>query len=164
VSTEQGAIHGGASWADALVIAAFPGEKVVLEPPSGSDRVFMLAAASASYIVIRGLVMDARNVRYEGVKVTWSAPDPTNSSHHIRIEDSEVLNAPGQGLLIEGHHSELLRLRVHGNGVSDFDHGIYITSPDNLVTAARYQNAGWGVHVYGGERGTPIGISCATTE
>ena len=151
VSTYQGAIQGGASWADALIISALPGDTVVLEPHSGSERVFTLAAASASYIVVRGIVMDARNVKYEGVKVTWSGVDPANSSHHIRIEDSEVLNSPGQGVLVDGHHNELLRLRVHGNGVSDFDHGIYITSRDNLVDGCEvYQNAGSGVHVYNG--------------
>jgi parallel beta-helix repeat protein len=152
VSTYDGPINGGESWADALTIAAFPGDTVVLEPPSRSHRVFTLAAASASYIVIRGLVMDARNVRYEGVKITWSGRFPANSSHHIRIEDSEVVNSPGQGLLIAGHHNEFLRLRVHANGVSDFDHGMYITSPDNLVDGCEiYQNAGWGVSVYNGE-------------
>ncbi len=152
VSSYDGPIRGGASWADALLIAAFPGDTVVLEPPSGSQRVFTLADARASYIVIRGLVLDARNVKYEGVKITWSGPDPANSSHHIRIEDSEVINAPGQGLLVAGHHNEFLRLRIHANGVSDFDHGIYITSPDNRVEGCEiYQNAGWGISVYNGE-------------
>ena len=152
VSTEDGAIRGGTSWANALVIAAFPGDTVVLEPPARSHRVLMLADARASYVVIRGLALDARNVKYEGVKITWTGSDPRNTSHHIRIEDSEIVNAPGQGLLVGGHHNELLRLRVHGNGVSDFDHGIYITSPDNLVDGCEvFQNAGWGVHVYNGE-------------
>ncbi len=152
VSSDEGAIRGGTSWADALVIAAFPGDEVVLLPPARSDRVFMLADARASYVVIRGLVLDARNVRYEGVKITWSGPDPSNSSHHIRIEDSEVVNSPGQGLLVGGHHNEFLRLIVHANGVSDFDHGMYITSADNLVEGCEvFQNAGWGVHVYNAE-------------
>jgi parallel beta-helix repeat protein len=152
VSSEEGAIRGGTSWANALVIAAFPGDMVVLEPSARFDRVLTFADARASYVVVRGLVLDARNVKHDGVKITWSAPDTSNSSHHIRIEDSEVVNAPGQGLLVGGHHNELLRLRVHGNGVSDFDHGFYITSADNLVDGCSvYQNAGWGVHVYNGE-------------
>ena len=52
MSSYDGAINGGESWANALTIAAFPGDTVVLEPPARSDRVFTLAAASASYIVI----------------------------------------------------------------------------------------------------------------
>jgi parallel beta-helix repeat protein len=124
----------------------------VLEPPARSQRVLMFADASASYVVVRGLVLDARNVRNDGVKITWSSPDASNASHHIRIEDSEIVNSPGQGLLVDGHHNELLRLRVHRNGVSDFDHGIYITSADNVVDGCIVsQNAGWGVHVYNGE-------------
>lgn len=112
----------------------------------------MLADARASYLVIRGLVLDARNVQREGVKITWTGPDPSNSSHHVRIEDSEIVNAPGQGLLVAGHHNELLRLRVHRNGTSDLDHGIYVTSADNLVDGCIvHQNAGWGVVVYNGE-------------
>jgi len=151
VSTYDFAIHGGTSWENALTIAAFPGDTVVVEPSRAAERVFTLASASASYIVIRGLVMDARNVSQDGVKITESGSGAANASHHIRIEDSEVVNAPGQGLLIGGHHNELVRLRVHGNGVTDFQHGIYITSADNLVDGCEvYQNAGWGVHVYNG--------------
>ncbi len=152
VSTDDGAIRGGTSWATALLIAALPGDVVVLEPSARSQRVLMFADARASYVIVRGLVLDARNVRRDGVKITWSSPDASNASHHIRIEDSEIVNSPGQGLLVGGHHNELLRLRVHRNGASDFDHGVYITGPDNLVDGCTVnQNAGWGVHVYNGE-------------
>lgn len=152
VSTEGGAIRGGTSWSNALVIASFPGDVVVLEPPAGAHRVATFADARASYIVVRGLVLDARNVRYEAVKITWSGTaGASNASHHIRIEDSEVVRARAHGLLIASHHNELLRTRVHGNGTTDFDHGVYITHPDNLIDGCEvFDNAGWGVHVYNG--------------
>ena len=152
VNTYQGRIRGGTSWTNALVIAALPGDTVVLQPPARSQRVVTLADARASYVVIRGLVLDARNVGSDGVKITWSGT-PSNTSHHIRIEDSEVVNAPGQGLMITAHHNEFLRLRVHLNGKSDFDHGFYIAGADNLIDGCEvFQNAGWGVNVYNGER------------
>ncbi|MEX2204672.1 MAG: right-handed parallel beta-helix repeat-containing protein [Myxococcota bacterium] len=150
VSTNDGAIRGGTSWSNALVIASYPGDMVVLAPPAGTHRVLMFASAQASYVVVRGLVLDARNVRYEGVKITWSS-SKSNSSHHVRIEDSEVVGAPGQGVLVTGHHNEFLRLRVHRNGVTDFDHGFYIASPDNLIDGCEvFDNAGWGVSVFNG--------------
>jgi parallel beta-helix repeat protein len=38
---------------------------------------------------------------------------------------------------------------VHDNGHDDFDHGLYISSSDNLVDGCEiYNNSGWGVHVY----------------
>lgn len=152
VSTEDGPIRGGTSWADALTIAAWPGDTVVLRPRKGTPRVITLARPEASFIVFRGLVLDARRVRFDGVKITWSTFDPSNGSHHIRIENSEVMNARRQGLLVGGHHNEFLRLRVHDNGRSDFDHGLYITGADNLVDGCEvYRNAGWGVHVYDGD-------------
>jgi parallel beta-helix repeat protein len=151
ISTDDGEIRGGSSWANALVIAALPGDTVVLQPPSGSTRVVMLANPRASYIVIRGLALDARNVTYDAVKITGSLPDASKVSHHIRIEDSEVANAPGQGLLVLGHHNEFIRLRVHDHGTTDFNHGFYIVGPDNLIDGCDvYRNAGAGVNVYNG--------------
>jgi hypothetical protein len=45
--------------------------------------------------------------------------------------------------------NEFVRLRVHDNGTTDFDHGLYISTPNNLVEGCEiYANAGWGVHVY----------------
>ncbi len=152
ISTQDGPIRGGQSWADALTIAAIPGEAVVLQPPAGSTRVVMLADPIASFIVFRGLVLDASRVSHEAVKITWTTFGPSNGSHHIRIEDSEVMNAPGQGLLVGGHHNEFVRLRVHDNGRTDLEHGLYITGPDNLVDGCEvYRNAGWGVHLYNGD-------------
>jgi parallel beta-helix repeat protein len=153
VSIHDGAIRGGTSWSNPLVIASYPGDVVVLQPPAGAQRVVTFADARASYIVVRGLVLDARNIRYEAVKITWSGPaGASNASHHIRIEDSEIVGARGHGVLFGSHHNELLRSRVHGHGRTDFDHGIYITHPDNLVEGCEvFENAGWGVHVYNGE-------------
>ncbi|MBM4335702.1 MAG: right-handed parallel beta-helix repeat-containing protein [Deltaproteobacteria bacterium] len=152
VSTEDGPIQGGTSWADALTIAAWPGDTVVLRPRKGTPRVITLARPEASFIVFRGLVLDARSVKFDGVKITWSTFGPSNASHHIRIENSEVMNARRQGILVGGHHNEFLRLRVHDNGRSDFDHGLYITGADNLIDGCDvYRNAGWGVHVYDGD-------------
>jgi len=153
ISTGDGPIRGGTSWSNALVIAAMPGETVVLQPPARSQRVVHLADRRASYIVLRGLALDARNVGSEAVKITWSSPDRSNTSHHVRIEDSEISGAPGHGVLVVvAHHNEFIRLRVHDNGSTDFDHGFYIAGPDNLIDGCDvYGNAGWGVSVYNGD-------------
>jgi parallel beta-helix repeat protein len=87
------------------------------------------------------------------VKITYSS----SVAHHIRIKNSEVKNAPGQGILLSGNSSfpadynEFINLDVHDNGRTRFDHGFYVTTSNNLVENCRiYRNRGWGVHVWNG--------------
>lgn len=85
-------------------------------------------------------------------------PHFERSPHHIRIKNSEIVNSPGSGVLITRNrkfiprHNEFINLEIHDNGVTDFDHGTYIASSNNLVrNSSIYRNAGWGIHVYNGD-------------
>ena len=104
------------------------------------------------YIVIDGLVLDGAHVVREVVKITY-ANDPATSAHHIRIQNSELKNAPAQGILVGGAtgFNEFINLTVHDNGRTDFEHGMYIANDNNVIDRCTvYRNAGWGLHLFGG--------------
>jgi parallel beta-helix repeat protein len=141
-------IPSGNSWTDPVTIAAYPGEQVTLRP-AGGDQVIHIES-SHHHIVIDGLILDGANVALEVMKITYRS-DPADAAHHIRVQNSELMNAPGQGILVtQGGFNELVNLKVHDNGRTDFEHGFYISSDNNLIDHCTiYRNAGWGVHVFG---------------
>ncbi|HWC04149.1 MAG TPA: right-handed parallel beta-helix repeat-containing protein [Methylomirabilota bacterium] len=131
----------GRSWDAPLRIAAYQGQPVVLRP-AGTARV--LDFVGRSYVIVDGLTIDAARVTADGIKIT-------EGSHHIRIQNTEVMNAPSQGILLSvgAHSNELVNLRVHDNGRNDFCHGIYVATDNNLIENCEiYRNAGWGVHAW----------------
>lgn len=143
-------IPGGTSWSAPVTVAAYPGETVVLQPRD--YRVLHFEGSNTHYIVIDGLILDGSYVTYDAVKITSGSS--TGTADHIRLKNCEVRNAPYQGILItEGSDAnEFLNLKVHDNGTTDFNHGFYITSGNNLIErSAIYRNAGWGVHLYTGD-------------
>jgi Right handed beta helix region/Protein of unknown function (DUF1565) len=149
-----GNIPGGTSWSERVKLAAWPEETVTIQPDLGADFVFRFESADDRYVVIDGFIIDAVNVAYEAVKITYS----NSAAHHIRIKNSEVMNSPGSGILITRNrrlipdHNEFIDLEIHDNGATDFAHGMYIASSNNVVRNSRvYRNAGWGIHVYNGD-------------
>ncbi len=134
----------GSSWSHPFTIEAYPGETVILRPSSG-DRVLTLSSSSNKYIVVDGFIMDGANVKYDAVKFQGSA-------HHIRLQNSEIKNAPtGMGILTSGTagNNEFINLDIHDNGVDHLDHGIYIKTQDNMIESCRiHDNSGYGVHIY----------------
>jgi parallel beta-helix repeat protein len=141
-------IPSGTSWDEPVTITAFPGEEVVLRPSGGSDVVRLMGT---EYVVFAGLVMDAENMENTVVKITYTGDDPAGTAHHIRIQDCELMNSPGQGILGSGDYCEFVNLNIHDNGTTDFDHGIYYASTGTLIEGCNiYRNAGWGVHMYSG--------------
>lgn len=136
----------GRDWLHPTRVQAVPGETPIISPMQGSPWVLHFGGGQA-FIIVQGLVLDARNVGHDAVKITGGA-------NHIRLEDCEILNSPRQGILITGedsHANELVNLHVHENGKSDFQHGVYIETSRNWIhNSAIHHNAGWGIHVYGG--------------
>jgi parallel beta-helix repeat protein len=137
----EGSIPSGRSWEAPVRVAAYQGQAVVLRPVGGSR---VLHFEGQSYIVVDGLILDGARVAVDGIKITTGA-------HHIRIENTEVMSAPNQGILLtQGANSnQFINLRVHDNGRSEFGHGIYVSTDDNLIENCEiYRNAGFGVHAY----------------
>jgi parallel beta-helix repeat protein len=141
-------LPGGTSWSIPVTIAAYPGESATIKPNAGAARVFTIARSSTKFLVIDGLILDAANVTYDAVKITGGS---AGISSYIRIQNSEIMNARGQGILIsyQSNSNEFINLRIHHNGRSDKDHGIYLTSSNNLIEGCSISDhPGYGIHVY----------------
>jgi hypothetical protein len=142
-------IPSGADWNQAVTLKAYdPNNRPVLQPPSGNDRVLFFGifqGQAVHHIVIDGFILDGTNVAVDNVKIT-------DGAHHIRIINSDVKNAPSQGVLITGigsQYNEFINLDVSNNGINEFTHGMYISTSNNLIEYCRvHDNAAWGIHVY----------------
>jgi parallel beta-helix repeat protein len=143
------AIPGGKSWRRPVTVAAYPGHSVTIRPKAGSSRVLHFEGVEKKYIVVDGFILDAVNVSHDAIKITYG--NPRDAASRIRIRNSEVKNAPRQGILVtEGSDgNEFSNLRVHHNGTTDHDHGLYIGSDSNLIEGCQvYSHFGYGIHVY----------------
>lgn len=146
ISNYNQTLPAGTSWDSAVTIAAFEGETVTLQP-SGVGDVLTLAAPYVQYMIFDHLVIDASGAQ-NGVAVVQGA-------HHIRIQNGEIKNAHEHGVFTvdasSTSHVELVKLKVHDNGSSRLDHGLYIGTPDSLIEGCDiYNNGGYGIHVYNG--------------
>jgi len=147
-------IPSGSSWSAPVTVAAYSGETVILKPPVGTDRVLHFDGSTTQFISIEGLILDGVNVRYDAVKITY-ADNKENHAHHIRIKNCEIRNsASNQGILSTGGgnagNNQFIGLDVHDNGDSELDHGLYISSSNNIVENCRiHNNFGYGIHLYG---------------
>ncbi len=133
----------GTSWQNSVTIRAYPGETVILKPNSGTN---VVSCSSGQYIIVDGLILDAANVN--GGSAVWLK---YSSTHHIRIINCELKNAPLCGILssYDADYIEFINLNVHDNGTRDLDHGIYISGSFCLVdNCTVYRNTGWGIHIY----------------
>ena len=140
-------VPSGTSWDATVTVSGYPGERAVLHPSRGS---FVVNIDGGAYIVIAHFVIDASGVGSDAVEISHDAGPP---SHHVRIADCEIENAPHQGIGMDSgcDANELVRLRVHDNGTTDnLDHGIYLTTANNLIDGCEfYRNAAYGIQLYG---------------
>lgn len=136
-----------------IAIAAYPGERPELW---GTGEWVVRFADGCCGVTLRGLVLDGRNVGYNGIKIT-------HDGHHIVVVDCEIRNAPGQGILltrgsrgtdISATFNRFVGCDVHHCGMIDLDHGFYLATGDNVVEHCRiHDNAGKGVHIRGESSG-----------
>jgi len=139
----------GSSWDSAITIAGYPGETVTMRPDSGASEVLRLMGVY--YLIFENIVMDGIHTDGNVVKITYMGSDPANTARHIRIKNCELMNSTGMGILGSGDSCEFLDLKIHDNGLTDFDHGIYYASTGTIIDGCEiYRNAGWGVHIYSG--------------
>jgi parallel beta-helix repeat protein len=137
----------GTSWSNAPRIAAYGSDKVTLTR-GGKSVVLNFQNPYVKYIIFDGFVIDASGAE-NGIKIQ-------NRAHHVRIQDCEVKNSSGQGILMTGgtatHHNEILGCNIHDNGKDrNLDHGLYIAASDNRVEDCNvHHNLAFGIHVYDG--------------
>ena len=63
VESLEDVVPGGTSWTSTVTIAAYPGEKPILQPASGANWVLHFQGDATKYIEVRGLVLDAKVAR-----------------------------------------------------------------------------------------------------
>lgn len=145
-------VPSGRDWSAPVTLKALdPSQRPILLPPPGPYPqgnyvlFFTNERDAAHHIIIDGFVLDGQNIAWDVVKIE-------NGAHHIRLINSELKNAPEQGLLITGEDSqynEFSHLDIHDVGTTDFHHGVYISTSNNLFeNSTVHDNAGWGIQVY----------------
>ena len=146
-------LRAGTSWSKPITVKAFPGDTVTLLPNTGSQ--FVLRFIETEYIVIDGLILDGTNITNEAVKITWGTGHP--AAHHIKIQNSEIRNAPKQGIVtsVGSDFNQFINLDVHHNGIEDnLTAGFSIKTSGNLIENCQiYDNSGGAIHVNGGAEG-----------
>ncbi len=142
-------IPSGTSWSAPVTVKAYdPANRPILRPSSGADKV-LLFDGPQQYIIIDGFVLDATNIVSNAIKLTSGAS-------HIRIQNTEVHDSPGVGILLTGsaNFNEFINIDTHGaknlaGSGGTYNHGIYIATSNNLLDKVRsYSNSGYGIHVY----------------
>jgi hypothetical protein len=158
-SSQLRGIPSGSTWSAPVTIAAYPGHRptIVAEP-----RDTALYFVGNHYIIIDGFIIDAAGGGGDGIKITYETGVPT--AHHIRIKNSEIKNADGQGIGVGSEFNEFINLNVHHNGLNCFEagkcHGIYIATNNNLVHGGTWHNnESYGVHLYSRPDSRSVGPS-----
>jgi len=152
----------GTSWSNPLIIAAAPGASVTTYSVG-------VTGDSHHYIIFDGLIIDPQG-NSTGFYVS-------NGAGHIRLQNSEVRNGDGQGILTpeEGvGYNEFVNLDVHSNGFTLANdpetnatghfgrhfHGIYNSAGNTLIENSRiYNNTGYGIHNYRGAPGNDNNVA-----
>jgi hypothetical protein len=142
----------GTSWSSPVTIAAYPGEQVVLKPPS-ADAAIGLAHPYVQYVIFDGLIVDAVNVQ--------KAISLTNGAHHVRFKNMELKNGllncvattPGTGVNVLTYN-EFTNNRCHDTyhpAAVSGSHGFYIGTGGNLFEHNTIYNTGkYGITIYYG--------------
>jgi hypothetical protein len=144
------AIPGGTSWSAPVTLAAYPGDTVVLQP-QGVGSIFYFSAPSSQFITISGFTIDGSFIEHDAVRIGSQNRPRSATAHDIRFQDSEIRNAPVNGILVADRaiNNQFVHLRVHHNGTTNLDHGFYISTSGNVVEHSEiFANAGEGVQIY----------------
>jgi Right handed beta helix region len=138
-------------------IVAAPGAVVWIRPPSGDACIWL--SKNQHDIEFDGINLDATNTTNGALKVEgWSVTD--GNPHHVTFKNAEVIGSRDYSTIaiifaclergIIGHN-QLINVRVHGGGLYDRDHGIYVQSSDNLIDSCEFFDlCGAGVQFYNG--------------
>lgn len=144
-------IPSGQNWGKPVVIMAADSSKPIILPNRGNRVLhfgkYNITQTPVHHIEINGFILDGMNVVSDVIKIT-------DGAHNIRIKNCVVRNSKNQGILIahdDSNDNEIINCSIHNNGISDFEHGIYISSDRNLVQNCEiYHNAGAGINIYDG--------------
>ncbi len=134
------------------LVSGYEGDVVNISPLTGGGGGDAVWFYGQSYITLSGVSIDGSKVQWMGIRFN-------NESHHIRIEDSEIKDAPFNCIGVmdyTSHHLEFISLKVHGCGYHEIGmgHGIYPRGSDHLIENSEvYGNFGYGIHIFGSKSG-----------
>ena len=141
INPTTGALASGGGESSRTTIAAYPGETPEL------TRITLGEGGGFSWMTFRQL-------RVAGE--VFLGPD----THHIRLEQSDIVNPPSMGISGGGGYHEFLGNTVHGA----YWYGTYWAGHDSLFDGnSFYDNGGYGVHLYSATTNTVDITSFATT-
>jgi Right handed beta helix region len=142
-----GQIPNGLSWMGPTTVKAKTAGSVVLLPLGGGAGGDVLWISGQSYIILDGLVIDAKHVNVQGIRINSTR---TIDSNHIRLFNLEVKNAPSSNCVgVKGTFIEIRASKFHHCGATKFHHGVYLQGSNNLVEGSEiYNNYGFGIHQY----------------
>ncbi len=144
--------------ADAVTVAAYPGDTVWMTPTSGNH--VLLLNHTEKYIIFDGINMDGSAMALSTIKIEPFIVT-TREPHHIRIQNAEIIGQSPSGnggiIVLDAQFdgatggNELLSLEIHSGGENDFDHAVYVKSSDNIIGSCNiYDFSGGGLHLYQG--------------
>ena len=140
------AFRNGTSWSNAVTLAVYPGETVVLSPGGGHDYAIYVGP-SHSYIVIEGLVIDGTDLGSNTIQL--------EGADHIRLKNVEVKNSVYSGVWVSGSANEFIGLQSHDNGFTVYEgngycwYGIYMHGNSHVIEHSSFHhNGGYGIHIY----------------
>jgi len=158
-------VPSGGSWATATTLKADPPGSVVLtvsNPPSEGSWEWpsIVEFDSGRYRILDGFILDGGFRVENGIGL---------GGDHMRVSNSEIRNAKGQGIQGEGSFHEFINLHVHhialnggkttcshnvcgnpsGQMCPGYCHAIYLSGEGNLVDGGSWHdNDGHAIHYY----------------
>jgi hypothetical protein len=155
ISSTKTPLGSGSGWDRPIVVAGMPGETVVVRPPDreGRDPLINLTSQRQQYLVFDNLVLDAEDVTVPLMSQSRDGTEPPPS--RVRVINSELKNAKGSAVFVAGDEYQFINCRIHDNGHSSKDHGLYVSGGHNRIQGCDiYHNSGWGVYLYSGSADT----------
>jgi len=149
-------IPAGTSWANAPLIAGYPGEVPTLRPSSACEIIGLNSTAN-KYIHFKDLKLDGTNLTQSISFGCYNVSlDGNNNVTFLRLENIEITKSPWNGLLGGCSGCEFINLNVHDNGLAaqqlgygPGNNGVYFTGTNSLFERGQFHNNNcYGIRVF----------------
>jgi len=154
INSNNIAIASGTSWANAVTIAGYPGEKVELNPDV-AEIINIPGPSTRAFISIENMVLNGSNSN-GARRVDQAVSVGANASHDIRFVDVEVKNTGHHGIFFHWPGTNFSFIRGHIHDVGDttnfpspasYHYGCYCEASNNLIDGTLIENTlEYGIH------------------
>ncbi len=144
-------VAGGGTWATATIYRAYLGENVILKPSvatncaGGNDN--RLIWFDTNWIIMDGITADANDLCIQ--TIIFDNDQTGADCHHNRFINGTIINGRAVGVKAlfesiaertECHHNEVVNNLIDDNGETGFDHGLYISTDNNIISGNTISN------------------------